>query len=230
MKNYEGNKEVIFLSPRTKEYFSRPDVFGCIFGPDRVTGGQWKAATKARYILENRKFYGKWSMGKWVKMLMQFVPYQKNCICALVPDEPFNRWGTMENWHKFKYFPRALGYKLGFVTQTEMEVSDVPWQDIGCLFIGGNDNHKRGYDGWKLASVAAELGIWVHIGRGNTGRAIEQFWPYANSVDGTSVLFNSERANEIAATVTKINEDGFAFQPRLFSLPDEKFTTLYTHK
>jgi hypothetical protein len=85
---------------------------------------------------------------------------------------------------------RELGYKAALVAQDGLEELTVPWGTFDVLFLGGSTEWKLGRGAAALTHEAHRRGVWVHMGRVNSGRR----YAYAASIgcestDGTFLAF-----------------------------------------
>lgn len=180
----------MYFSAKTQQFFTRPDLYGCMFSY-RKTGGQ-DAALKAgcKWMLDNGAFTGNFHFREWVYQLAVMRPYRHNCLGIVTPDEPYNAKDTLRKFYQYRSVPDALGYRIAFATQDGMTPEMIPWQLFNVLFVGGSDRHKRGVEAQVIARAAIKMGKWIHVGRVSSGMAINKHWPWANSYDGTTFCFD----------------------------------------
>jgi len=197
----------IYLSPKPQHFLNDPVHFGCIFNVAKQVGGQFEALELGCWwIFDNSRFTNQWSEPKWIRWLERLQPYRATCLGIVVPDRPFDREGTLADFERYGHIPRFYGYPTTFVTQNGMTVDDIPWSEIDCLFIGGDDDHKRGYEGQQLALEAKRRGLWVHVGRSQSGTAMLDHWTWADSLDGTTLVKHpTQQVESITAGVDYIN-------------------------
>lgn len=146
---------------------------------------------------------GKWAMdngaysgfdaGAFVTMLERFHG-RKGCRFVAAPDRPMDAYQTLTQWPFWSQLIRGVGFVPALVGQDGMTVSDVPWSELGALFIGGSTEWKLGPQAESLIGYAKTRGLWVHMGRVNSQRRI---WEAArkgcDSFDGTKYSRFSER-------------------------------------
>lgn len=141
--------------------------------------------------------YGKGWPGysSWYRWLAANAHDAARCLFATAPDVVANHFATETRSRRWLRSIRALGYPVAFVAQNFMEYSTWDlWDEIDCLFIGGDTAWKLGDDAANLAAVAASLGKWVHMGRVNS----EKRYRYAeaigcDSVDGTYLTYGPDQ-------------------------------------
>lgn len=123
------------------------------------------------------------------------------CLFVVVPDVVCDAKATMERWHEWHSYVAGYGYPLAFVAQNGQRLEDVPFDDIGTLFIGGDNEYKLGADAVRLVIEAHKRGKWVHMGRVNSQKRIRYARAIGcDSVDGTrTVRFESAFAHEIVS-------------------------------
>ena len=141
--------------------------------------------------------YGKGYPGDdaWVKWLNTFTAEQRStCLFATAPDVVGD--GATSLARSVPWLPtiRSLGFLAALVTQDGMRPTDVPWNGLDWLFIGGTDAHKLGREAKALISAAKTHGKRVHVGRVNSQRRFLAMAALgADSVDGTFLGFGPSR-------------------------------------
>src|SRR5205807_1030633 len=84
---------------------------------------------------------------------------------------------------------RRFGLPLAFVAQDGLTDphTQIPWESVSALFVGGTDNFK---DKWaaRLAAAARARGKFCHLGRVNGRRRLRlAIQADCDSVDGSSL-------------------------------------------
>lgn len=82
-------------------------------------------------------------------------------LWILVPDCPFDRCGTLQEWIKWAPQLRAYGWPLAFAVQDGMTQADVP-SDAEVIFVGGTTEWK-----WRTIVYWCKHNLRVHAGRVN---------------------------------------------------------------
>lgn len=139
-----------------------------------------------KWMLDNGAFTGKWNLERWENTLYWLADFTDTCLGVIPPDVVGDWEKTLQKFYVYYRYPARLGYRVAYATQDGQPVDYVPWHRIDTLFIGGTDEHKRGPEAELLGMEAKQRGKWVHIGRVNSGSAMIQHWPYADSYDGTT--------------------------------------------
>lgn len=155
-------------------------------GNKRPDGVQWCA--------DNGAFSDKFDEHKWWRFLVSNAHRADSCAFAVAPDVVADAAATLERSRPWLAKIRALGYPAAFVAQDGFEnLTDVPWDELDCLFIGGSTEWKLGHHARAAVREAKARGKWVHMGRVNS----ERRWKYADaigcdSVDGTYLTFGPD--------------------------------------
>jgi hypothetical protein len=191
-----------YLSPINS--VSSKDVFGLF----ETLGRQHKDSVIEQFlvwVLDNGCFSDRWSEDAWLRMLGSHGDALKaTCLFCVVPDVLVDYEATLERFETYAPMVRSAGYPLAFVTQDGQPVDRVPWSEIDALFIGGTDQHKRGREGARLIEEGLKRGKWVHVGRVNSAWSIEHLFWRADSWDGTTLCFEPNQADRLAAAVRRV--------------------------
>ena len=152
---------------------------------------QYKKHEDLQWVLDNG-CYSKFKPNVWQKMVNDAL-YDFNCIWFTMPDVVGDHKATLQNfwkWDKYfkSYYPDIKRQKkYAFVLQDGCTISEVPWNDIKCVFLGGTDKFKYSREAWLILEEARRQYKWVHIGRVNTKGRIVYFYDIAHSIDGTGL-------------------------------------------
>lgn len=129
------------------------------------------------------------------KLLAKHVHVADRALWVTCPDVVSDHDATLSKFRQWAPEIAALGYPLAFAAQnglTMANIESVPWGEIACIFIGGDDEYKLG-SRWLIAE-AKRRGKLVHVGRVNSLKRLR--WAHdagADSVDGTSVSMFADR-------------------------------------
>lgn len=199
----------IYLSSTTRQFFEHgPEYFGCMFNIARRTKKQFEALEAGcLWMLDNGAYSGKWTLSLWLREMWAMREYRHTCLAVIVPDVVYNWRKTMFRFLLLFWIPRLLGYRVALATQDGLRW--VPWALFDCLFIGGSNKHKRGLEAERWGLAAKNRGKWVHIGRCNSGKAMVQYWPWADSYDGTTFSYHpTQQVKSIIKGLSSVNDAG----------------------
>lgn len=141
------------------------------------------------------------------RRMLETIQGVPGCLFVTCPDVVGDAEATFTGYLKWGKEILSRGLPLGYVAQDG--ATDLPWNGISALFIGGTTEYKLGEDAALLVKEAKTRGKWVHMGRVNTWRRIE----YAKSIgcdsaDGTAVSMFTDthlpRLAEMAASPTQL--------------------------
>jgi hypothetical protein len=107
----------------------------------------------------------------FVRMLEDFHG-RSGCRFVAAPDRVADAHQTLLQWPFWSRLIRGVGFVPALVAQDGLTVEDVPWKEIGALFIGGLDPWKLGPQATELIAYAKARGLWVHMGRLNSEQRI----------------------------------------------------------
>jgi len=114
------------------------------------------------------------------------------CKWVVLPDVICCARATLRMFHLMKkeipLHKRAIVAQDGSENYNDENLS-IPFEEIGCLFIGGSTDWKETH-GLRMAIHCKENypHIWVHVGRINTKRRLSLFFDHADSFDGSGLL------------------------------------------
>ncbi|WP_228537875.1 hypothetical protein [Nocardia sp. XZ_19_231] len=128
---------------------------------------------------------------EYLRWLARLQPLADRCLFVTAPDVVGDHWQTLARSRDMLPRIRELGFPAAFVAQNYMEFDSWhPWDDIDALFLGGSTEWKLSAEAANIASVAASLGIWVHMGRVNSRRRYQYAAAIGcHSVDGTYLTY-----------------------------------------
>lgn len=116
------------------------------------------------------------------------------CRFVTAPDVVADAHATMQRWPFWSRLIRGVGFVPALVAQDGLTVGDVPWAELGALFIGGSTEWKLGPQARDLMAYAKTRGLWVHVGRVNSQRRILHFARQgADSFDGGQYSMFADR-------------------------------------
>jgi len=92
------------------------------------------------------------------------------CRFVVVPDVVGDAGATRMRYQSWHDEVAATGQPIAYAAQDGVKSGDIPWDEIGALFIGGGDQFKLGPHTERLVAWAHGYGLWVHMGRVNTAK------------------------------------------------------------
>lgn len=154
------------------------------------------------YIYDNGCFADKWDEDKWINRLGILRPGK--CLFAVAPDVYPDAKASLARGREWSPIIRDMGFPVAVVAQDGAEQLDFPWGEFDCLFVGGKrtPNPK---DEWKVSAAAESLvlrartaGLWVHMGRVNSGKGYDTRMARAremgcHSADGTFLKYRKRK-------------------------------------
>ena len=147
-----------------------------------------KREPNVQWCADNGCFSSKWDSSQWWKWINRQERTMKFAVC---PDVVADWDGTRRLFEEWQPKMRAEGLPVALCAQDGAVESDIPWNDIDCLFIGGSTEWKLSPNTEQLVAAAAAQRTWAHIGRVNSYKRLR--WARdigANSADGTMLVFN----------------------------------------
>lgn len=167
---------------------------GRLFTPRHVNMIAETVAAGVPFAADNDGFNGV-DIPKWLSMLTKLEPFAAACVFVTVPDVVMDAAGTIALWRTWAPEVRARGFTPALVLQNGMVLSPagirhghdvIAWDEIGAVFVGGDDAFKDGPDAALIVLEARRRGLHVHVGRVNTRKRLEHAQALgANSVDGS---------------------------------------------
>lgn len=157
-----------------------PDHLGILVIPkgNGIPGG------KVPWAADNAAF-SDWDPAAFCRLLGR-VAGKPGLLWVTAPDVWPDAAETMRRFWVWLPILRELGLPVALVAQNGQESIPVPWDEIACLFLGGNDAWKLGRHAAALATEAKARGKLVHGGRVNTLKRLS--WAHrigCDTVDGT---------------------------------------------
>jgi len=150
--------------------------------PD-MTGVYW-AADNGCYTAGDR-----FSVDRWLAFLSKWQG-KGHCLFAVAPDVPFNHADTWERSAPFLSTIRAMGYPAALAIQNGVSVRMLEWSAFDAVFIAGTKTFKTGPAAYEVIREAKRRGLFVHIARRNSRKAIQEAFDMgADSCDGTFLRF-----------------------------------------
>jgi hypothetical protein len=169
---------------------------------DAMTAGQLGCMASPRqgnridpawiWAADNDAFTDAFTAGRWITFLERSRPLQDRCLFAAVPDRLAQATETFRRWRVYAPIVAELGYRPAFVLQDDATDDEIPWAEMGYLFIGGSTEYKTGEMAWRYAAEARRRGIPVHWGRVNSRRRFAMAALDGDSCDGTYLTYGPD--------------------------------------
>jgi hypothetical protein len=164
--------------------FPRDEHVGHLIVPRQWSDPDNLVLQMGRWAMDNGCFTGL-DAGAFMRMLYAFR-HKPGCLFVTVPDVVADAAETRYLWKFWSPIVRAAGHRPAFVAQDGLLPHQVPWGEMGALFIGGSTNYKESTAAASLMAMAKARGLWVHVGRVNGRRRYGLMLECgADSIDGT---------------------------------------------
>lgn len=111
-------------------------------------------------------------------------------LFAVVPDVVGDHEATAAAWDQHVHPVLEQGLPPAFVLQNGCTDLDQVPLAARAVFIGGDDTYKLGSDAARVCWQARAAGLWVHMGRANSGKRLRRALAMGcDSADGTFLRF-----------------------------------------
>jgi hypothetical protein len=146
---------------------------------------------------DNGCFRSTWIEDDWINWLSK-QPRERS-LFAVSPDVYPDAAESLRRGLEYAPIIRDMGFPVAVVAQTDAEQLEWPWDEVDCLFVGGERTADPRAE-WKESEAAAGLvrrarnaGKWVHMGRVNDEyRYARAELMGCQSVDGTMLAFGPD--------------------------------------
>jgi len=156
------------------------------------------------YAIDNGAFSGL-DAAAFGALLEREQPNKERCLFVVCPDVVGSARRTLELFERRRLWIR--GWPVAFVAQDGQENLPVPWDDIDCIFVGGNDPWKESQASRDLVRTAKALDKRVHVGRVNTWKRYKLFADLgADTCDGSGIARYSHMLRDIERKLEDVNE------------------------
>ncbi|MCH9838130.1 hypothetical protein K0U83_20880 [bacterium] len=157
------------------------------------------------FAVDNGCFSGKFEPAKFRKLLKDLEPEADRAMFVVAPDVVGDWEATKKRSEPWLPEIRERGFPVAWVAQDGIErnQSQIPWDDIDVLFIGGSTEWKRGFDKGggtnrqfiDMLKEAKKRQKPVHFGRINSWKSLDTvgYGLGASSADGTYLAFGPEK-------------------------------------
>jgi hypothetical protein len=143
------------------------------------------------WACDNEAFTGKFTEERFFGHLERLEPYRATCLFVSCLDAVGDSVATLERWHEWSGRIRTDGWPVAFVCQDGQMPDGIP--ECDAVFIGGTTEFKLSPIADDCIREGKRRGIWVHVGRVNSGRRIRHFQLMeVDSVDGTAPCYGPD--------------------------------------
>lgn len=149
-------------------------------------------STEWAWAADNGCFAERWDERVWLNWL-RVKQHPESALFATVPDVVADHAATLERWGRYHATVTDAGYKPAFVLQDGVILNEIPWAEMGALFIGGSTEFKLSGTAREATQIAKSERKWVHMGRVNSKKRVKiaREWG-CDSVDGTYLAFGPD--------------------------------------
>jgi hypothetical protein len=146
-----------------------------------------------RWAMDNGAYSSGFEPDTFMRMLQRFYG-RKGCRFVSCPDVVGDAAATLAQWPFWSRVIRGVGFVPALVLQDGMLASEVPWKEIGAVFVGGYMPWKFSPQARELCAYAKARGLWVHVGRVNSRkRIVEAVSMGTDSFDGGQYSMFADR-------------------------------------
>jgi hypothetical protein len=166
---------------------------GLMAQPTGLSSADKKIAEwEGTWAADNGCFNAQWTPHVWLDWLEKMGD-TPGCLFAVVPDRLADAVATRQMFSEWGTIVSELGYPPAYVAQNGATPSTIPWDEIACVFIGGDTAWKLGPQAEAIVRYGRRLGVWTHMGRVNSLRRfrIAADWG-VDSCDGTYLKFGPD--------------------------------------
>jgi len=190
---YEQHKLIYLSGTYTAIHADLRHRFGYMLNAMRQIGNEYDAVQHP-WMLDNGQFSGKFREDVWLSRLEELSEYRETCLGIVVPDVIGDHDGTLTLWQTWALCVRQNGLTPLFVAQTGCTIGNIPWDEMGGVFIGDTEAERVCWC-FPIIAEAKRRSLWVHVGRVNSVKAIYKYG-MADSVDGTTFKFDTKRTRQ----------------------------------
>lgn len=123
---------------------------------------------------------------RFLRMLNN-ITSTKRLLFITAPDVVAEAQLTLQLFDVWQPTIRTVG-PVALVLQDGMTTTDIPWDRLDAVFVGGTTEYKLGEHAARIVHAASERGKWCHMGRVNTRRRLLYAKSVGcDSVDGTAL-------------------------------------------
>lgn len=147
------------------------------------------------WALDNGAYTGRYPGDEaYLHLLARLEPHREHCLFVAAPDIVADAAGTLARFTEMGPRITAAGWPVALVAQDGLTPEDVPWHQLGWLFIGGSTQWKLSAAVVALIRRAQQEGVKIHVGRVNSARRYMRFASLGcDSADGTFIAYGPDR-------------------------------------
>lgn len=186
---------------------------------DRVVG--WGV----EWCIDNACFDAtKFSPARFLNLCERAAAAGRPPVFVCVPDVVGDHGATTARFAEWLPKLKPFGLPLAFVTQDGLAdpERDIPWDEVGAVFIGGSDTHKEEMT-TLIADEARRRSRWCHLGRVNSRlRFRRALFAGCHSIDGSAFSkFPKVRIPMFLRYARQLEEEAAAIDRHINHLSDE---------
>lgn len=144
---------------------------GLLTGPFSSFDPLTAVAYGATWAADNGCFLPGYNPDRILSMLRRYSGIE-GCKYVVMPDVVRDASATMLMFEAWLGTYQRYGYPMALAIQNGIEHCRIPWDNIACIFIGGNDEFKYSDVVRGIVVEAHKRSKWVHNGRVNTPERI----------------------------------------------------------
>jgi len=100
------------------------------------------------------------------------IAKKPGCLWVAAPDVVGDAGATAALWKDWRGVIVNHGHRPALVAQDGLVAADVPWTEVGAVFIGGTTRYKLSETAAEIVGEANRRNVWAHMGRVNTAKRV----------------------------------------------------------
>jgi len=148
------------------------------------------------YGLDNGCFT-EFKRSTWERMLDEAEDARPVFVC--LPDIVADARRTLDLFDAFKL--QTAGLPRALVLQDGIGEFSIPWGELDAVFVGGSNTFKVSPECINACRTAKMLGKWVHIGRVNEPKRVQNWLGLADSIDGSGISRYDHMLEAVLTTI-----------------------------
>lgn len=106
------------------------------------------------------------------RAFLRRIEGRHDCLWVTAPDVVGDAIKTAELWREWREIITGHGHRPAYVAQDGLVEADVPWTEVGAIFVGGTTRYKLSEAAATIVGEANRRNIWTHMGRVNSAKRI----------------------------------------------------------